>query len=574
MIGQQRSFAATPGITIFGVGGAGGNAVSRLFRRPDSGLKVFCANTDRQALRTVPEIGQIQLGTALTGGLGAGARPEIGRAAAEEAMPAIIEALQETSLCIIAAGLGGGTGTGAAPIIARAARDRGILTIGVATKPFAFEGQRRARVAEMGAALLRENVDAMVTVCNENLFRVIGRDTTFRAALDLSDSIVCDSATDFAALIAGAGPQAMKRVSFADLRTTLTSGGRMVIGYGEQCSGVGRALNAACSALNSPLLEDAAQGAERLLVTIAGGPDLSLFEVEEAIAYLRDNVHPAAELIWGSVMDPMLDGRVRVGIVAAGLPETAAMMLQSEAKAAPVAADAAAAPFKQWQMVPMPVVVAPPPPPPVAAQPVPAVAVQPAVQPAIQPVVAPKPEPVMAELCLTADLCLAEVEAIPAPAPVVAAVRPDPAPPAPAPLWPVAEAMPVATLPLRPLDVLPSILMSRPVAVASFAAPLSEDSMEATLIDDLAIDGLDRPIAADNAGGLARDTVADRPVPERTVWLRNSPSLIDRLFFVSRDAKRAWRHRALPPEPKQPRQVRVIQPMPKPAGVTAGGLTV
>jgi cell division protein FtsZ len=309
------------GVTVFGVGGAGGNAVSRLFREPESGMKIICANTDVQALRSAPGANQLQLGRRLTMGLGAGAKPEIGRAAAREALPEINAALDGSSLCFIAAGLGGGTGTGAAPVIARAARERGILTIGIATRPFAFEGARRARTAAAGLVEFQASVDALVVVCNENLFRVAGRDTSFRQALDLSDSIVCDSARDFAALIAG---PALKRVTIADIRSVLVSGqdsgGRTVIGHGERCAGSGRAALAAESALRNPLLEDAPHGARRLLVTIAGGSDLGLFEVEEAVEYLRKRVHAGADLVWGSVIDPTLAGRVRVGITAAGLP--------------------------------------------------------------------------------------------------------------------------------------------------------------------------------------------------------------------------------------------------------------
>lgn len=318
MTQQELDLSSGPGVTLFGVGGAGGNAVGRFFRRPGMGMKIICANTDVQALRAAPSASQIQLGRRLTGGLGAGAKPEIGRAAAQEALPEIDAALEGSGLCFIAAGLGGGTGTGAAPVIARAARERGILTIGIATRPFAFEGARRARTAAAGLLELQASVDALVVVCNENLFRVAGRETTFREALDLSDSIVCDSARDFAALIAG---PALKRVTIADIHAILDSGGRTVIGYGERCAGRGRATLAAESALRNPLLEDVPHGARRLLVTIAGGSDLGLFEVEEAVEYLREHVHASVDLVWGSVVDPALDGRVRVGIAASGLPE-------------------------------------------------------------------------------------------------------------------------------------------------------------------------------------------------------------------------------------------------------------
>ena len=344
MTQRETNLPDAAGVTLFGVGGAGGNAVSRLFRQPQSGMKIICANTDVQALRAAPSASQLQLGRLLTMGLGAGARPEVGRAAAQEALPEISAALDGCRLCFIAAGLGGGTGTGAAPVIARAARERGILTIGIATRPFAFEGARRARTAAAGLLRLQASVDALVVVCNEYLFRVAGRETTFRQALDLSDSIVCDSARDFAAMIVG---PALKRVTIADIRAILgsgqDSGGRMVIGHGERCAGSGRAALAAESALRNPLLEDVPNGARRLLVTVAGGSDLGLFEVEEAVEYLREHVHAGADLVWGSVVDPALEGRVRVGITAAGLPPrepvaAATMRRRSPGPAAPTIA--------------------------------------------------------------------------------------------------------------------------------------------------------------------------------------------------------------------------------------------
>ncbi|WP_052216201.1 cell division protein FtsZ [Sphingomonas sp. ERG5] len=317
MAKNQAECCDTPGVTVFGVGGAGSNAVAQLIGRDDCGMKIICANTDVQALRAVPAASRLQLGQSLTGGLGAGTRAEIGRAAAEEAMPEIVRALEGSSLCFIAAGLGGGTGTGAAPIIARAARDKGILTIGVATMPFAFEGKRRMHAAEMGSIDLRGSVDALITVCNQNLLDVVGRESTLRAALGLSDSIVCESATDFASLL---GTTALKRVTAADLRAILSSSGNAVVGFSERCTGKDRAAEAAKSALNNPLLEGVPATAQRLLVTVAGGGDLGLFEVDEVIALIRAGTMDDVELAWGAVIDPALTGRLRVGIVAAGLP--------------------------------------------------------------------------------------------------------------------------------------------------------------------------------------------------------------------------------------------------------------
>lgn len=358
MTQQELNSNGAIGVTLIGVGGAGGNAVARLFLENSHGMKIFCANTDVQALRAAPSASHIQLGRGITGGLGAGARPEIGRAAAEESLPEIIEALDGTSLCFVAAGFGGGTGTGAAPVIARAARERGILTIGIATKPFAFEGLRRTRLAAAGIAEFEQCVDALVVVCNEHLLRIAGPDTTFRGALHLSDSIVCESATDFAGLVAR---PALKRLTLADIRATLT-GGRAVIGYGEGCTGRNRALLAAESALRNPLIEDAPRGAQRLLITIAGGADIGLFEIEEAVGYLRENVHPGAELVWGSVIDPALEGRMRIGITAAGLPPREPVQQAPATVAAPVPQPVPAVPVEPVAAVaaPAPVADAPP----------------------------------------------------------------------------------------------------------------------------------------------------------------------------------------------------------------------
>lgn len=321
---------------VFGVGGAGGNAAAALLHRPDCGMKIVCANTDVQALRTVPFGHRLQLGRDLTAGLGAGGRPEIGRAAAEEALPEIVAALKGMSVCFIAAGLGGGTGTGAGPVIAKAARDLGILTIAVATYPFAFEGKRRTRTAERGADDLREQVDVLVTVSNQKLLRVVGHDTGLADALRQSDSILGESATDIALLLQD---PALKRVGVADLRALLTGSGDAVIGFGERCGGEGRATAAARSALWNPLLDGAPATASRLLVTVAGGEDLGLYEVEEAVTLLRGHVPSATELVWGAVIDPALVGRIRVGIVAAGMPRAEPL----EARVTPFVLEAATA---------------------------------------------------------------------------------------------------------------------------------------------------------------------------------------------------------------------------------------
>ncbi|MFA6117824.1 MAG: cell division protein FtsZ [Sphingomonas sp.] len=493
MTQRELNLDDTVGVTLFGVGGAGGNAVARLFREPAHGMKIICANTDVQALRAAPSASQIQLGRSLTGGLGAGARSEVGRAAAQEALPEIIAALEGTSLCFVAAGFGGGTGTGAAPVIARAARERGILTIGIATKPFAFEGKRRARLAAAGVAEFEESVDALVVVCNEHLLRVAGPDTTFRGALHLSDSIVCDSATDFAALVAG---PALKRLTLADIRQTLTSGGRAVIGYGERCSGRDRAMRAADSALRNPLLEDAPRGAQRLLVTIAGGADIGLFEIEEAVGYLRENVHPGAELVWGSVIDPALDGQMRIGITAAGLPL-----------------------HDSFQEAPAPVVRA--------------------VAPAA-PVAVPAPQPV----------ATAPAEPVAAPVPAIE---------------PVAKSAPVA----RPVT-------AQPMPAARIELPLREEMLEAPVAVAAMAPEPAQPIIVDCPGdrdvlilnstySLDLDIVAEKPLGRGPIRSRRNSSLVDRIYFATRELKRSWhRQPRVPLLPAPPaRVIRVTRGLPQ-----------
>ena len=315
------------GVTVIGVGGAGSNAVAAMSRYGCHGLRVLCADTDQRALNGVEAPHRLQLGRQLTGGLGTGADFDMGRRAAEEAMPAILEALKGTGLCIIAAGLGGGTGTGAAPIIAAAARACGAVVIGIAIKPFRFEGTRRARNAEQGAGVFEEQADAMVTVCNEHLFRIAGADMTMRDALAASNALVCESASGFARLVSEV---ALKRVGLADLRALLATGGKSVIGYGEHGEGADRALHAARSALCNPLLETAMQSAGRLLVTISGGEDLRLYEVDAAIAWLSDHVEPGADIVWGATTDATLGGRVRIGIAATRLvaPSRAAVPVE------------------------------------------------------------------------------------------------------------------------------------------------------------------------------------------------------------------------------------------------------
>lgn len=407
-------------VTVIGVGGAGSNAVTAMSRFAGHGLRVLCADTDQRALNGVEAPHRLALGRELTGGLGTGADFDLGRRAAEEAMPAILEALKGTGLCIIAAGLGGGTGTGAAPVIAAAARACGAVVIGIAIKPFAFEGKRRARTAERGAALFEQQADAMVTVCNEHLFRIAAPDMTMRDALAASNALVCESASGFARLVSEV---ALKRVGLADLRALLAAGGKSIIGYGEHGEGADRALHAARSALCNPLLETAMRSAGRLLVTISGGEDLRLYEVDAAIAWLGDHVEPGADIVWGATTDATLGGRVRIGIAATRLvaPSDVVAAGSPTPRPRPAAAPGAVVPLAA-PAIAMPA--------PVAASPAAATAAMPA------RVVAPPPSTERATV---------------APSRVPAVPRlPDPAPPPMAPMAPASAVAPAPATPPAP----------------------------------------------------------------------------------------------------------------------------
>lgn len=450
-------------VAVIGVGGAGSNAVAALSRFASHGLRVLCADTDQRALNGVEAPHRLPLGRELTGGLGTGADFDMGRRAAEEAMPAILETLKGTGLCVIAAGLGGGTGTGAAPVIAAAARACGAVVIGIAIKPFAFEGKRRARTAEHGAAMFEEQTDAMVTVCNEHLFRIAAADMTMRDALAASNALVCESASGFARLVSEV---ALKRVGLADLRALLAAGGKSIIGYGEHGEGADRALHAARSALCNPLLETAMRSAGRLLVTISGGEDLRLYEVDAAIAWLSDHVEPGADIVWGATTDATLGGRVRIGIAATRLvaPSDTVVAAKSPApRPGPTAAPKAVVPIVTATAIATSVPLPVPPGPIMAAMPTRAVAPRPSIERATV-----APPPVSAVPCVP----------IPAPPPmaVATAIAPVPAtPPAPAAARapvrvPVPAPPPMELAAAAARQPVPAARIS-PAAVAEIAAP-------------------------------------------------------------------------------------------------------
>jgi len=310
----------TPRIAVIGVGGAGGNAIANMMRADVQGVDFLVANTDAQALKSSIAPHRIQLGAKITQGLGAGSRPEIGRAAAEETIDDLAKRLEGAHMCFIAAGMGGGTGTGAAPVIAKAARDMGILTVGVVTKPFSFEGNRRAKSAEGGIEELQKYVDTLIVIPNQNLFLIANANTTFKEAFEMADEVLQQGVRGITDLMVMPG---LINLDFADVRSVMQEMGKAMMGTGE-ASGDNRALEAAQKAIANPLLDGVSmQGAKGVIISITGGDDMRLLEVDEAANHIRDLVDPDANIIWGSAFNPELEGRIRVSVVATGIESDA-----------------------------------------------------------------------------------------------------------------------------------------------------------------------------------------------------------------------------------------------------------
>ncbi|ESX67705.1 MULTISPECIES: cell division protein FtsZ [unclassified Mesorhizobium] len=318
-----------PRITVFGVGGGGGNAVNNMITAGLRGVEFVVANTDAQALTMSKAERLIQLGAHVTEGLGAGSQPEVGRAAAEECIDEIIDHLSNTHMCFVTAGMGGGTGTGAAPVVARAAREKGILTVGVVTKPFHFEGQRRMKTADMGIEELQKCVDTLIVIPNQNLFRLANDKTTFADAFAMADQVLYSGVACITDLMVKEG---LINLDFADVRSVMREMGKAMMGTGE-ASGEGRAMAAAEAAIANPLLDETSmKGAKGLLISITGGRDLTLFEVDEAATRIREEVDQDANIILGATFDEELEGVIRVSVVATGIDKSAA-----EIAAAPIA---------------------------------------------------------------------------------------------------------------------------------------------------------------------------------------------------------------------------------------------
>jgi cell division protein FtsZ len=349
----------SPRITVIGVGGAGGNAVNNMIDKALEGCEFVVANTDAQALQQSRAPMKLQLGVRVTEGLGAGARPEVGAAAAEESIEDIVERLSGCHMCFITAGMGGGTGTGAAPIIAKAAREMGILTVGVVTKPFQFEGARRMRQAEHGVEELQAHVDTLIIIPNQNLFRLANEKTTFTEAFSLADDVLYQGVKGVTDLMVRPG---IINLDFADVRSVMNEMGKAMMGTGES-SGEDRAVQAAEKAIANPLLDEISlKGAKGVLINITAGPDLTLFELDEAANRIRAEVDPDANIMVGSTLDPEMAGMMRVSVVATGIdavaksdamPTRRTVIEPLAAPAAP-ARPAAAAPAARPQPQPQP----------------------------------------------------------------------------------------------------------------------------------------------------------------------------------------------------------------------------
>ena len=313
---RQPTTDFTPRITVIGVGGGGGNAIDNMIELQLDGVDFVVANTDAQQLQRSSADRRIQLGPHLTQGLGAGGKPEMGRSAAEEASEELGRTLDGAHLVFITAGMGGGTGTGAAPVIARMARERGVVTVGVVTKPFNFEGTRRSKAAEAGIAELQQHVDTLIVVPNQNLFRVATERTSLSEAFKMADNVLYMGVRGITDLIMVPG---QVNLDFADVRAVMAQMGKAIMGTGE-ADGDNRAVRAAESAISNPLLEDTnMSGARGLLINVSGGDDLTLFEVDQAVNRVREEVAEDAEVFFGSSRDESLAGRVRVSVVATGI---------------------------------------------------------------------------------------------------------------------------------------------------------------------------------------------------------------------------------------------------------------
>jgi cell division protein FtsZ len=424
-LSAPRATELKPRIVVFGIGGAGGNAVNNMIEAGLEGVEFVVANTDAQQLSFSKTDRRIQLGVQVTQGLGAGAHPEVGMSAAEESIPEIGEHLDGAHMVFITAGMGGGTGTGAAPIIAKCARERGILTVGVVTKPFHFEGRHRMRLADAGISELQRYVDTLIVIPNQNLFRVANERTTFAEAFGMADQVLHSGVRSITDLMVLPG---LINLDFADVRTVMTEMGKAMMGTGE-ASGDDRALMAAQNAIQNPLLDEVSlKGAKAVLVNVTGGLDMTLLEVDEAANAISEQVDPEGNIIFGAAFDPSLEGMIRVSVVATGMDGASIAAIEPKVERRPLQAPPLRAPETTRAAAPAP--AEPPrsiyatPAAQVARAPEPAPYVAPAAAApaaAIEPAVSYQAEPFVEE---QADLYVAPVAQAPEPARVEPQITP------------------------------------------------------------------------------------------------------------------------------------------------------
>ena len=548
----QTESEIKPRITVIGVGGAGGNAVNNMISAALEGVEFIVANTDSQALSQSLADRRVQLGITITQGLGAGARPEVGRQAAEEALPEILQLLDGANMVFVTAGMGGGTGTGAAPVIAAAAREQGILTIGVVTKPFHFEGRRRMQSAEQGITELEKVVDTLIVIPNQNLFKIANEKTTFADAFKMADDVLHMGVRGVTDLMVMPG---LINLDFADIRTVMGEMGKAMMGTGE-AEGPDRSRVAAESAISNPLLEDhSMKGAKGVLINITGGLDMTLHEVDEAANRIREEVDGDANIIFGSTFDATMDGRMRVSVVATGIAALAAQqpapnylsldMNRPIQTGQPALSRPAAPPVGRVAMPaaatasPAPAMPAAPVAPPLAVAPPPAPAAAPASIAASAPAA-----PIMASMPTAAPVYEEPAETVmEAPAIEAAPLAPAPAPmPAPVAAAPAPVPAPAPAAPQRPLVDENDWRISRPsTAKASVRAePIARPMAARPAVDNRApnlfqrITGafsapkpatagaapsepsVGRPAAPENVVAVAPKAPVSRPAPVQT----------------------------------------------------------
>jgi cell division protein FtsZ len=546
----QTESEIKPRITVVGVGGAGGNAVNNMISAALEGVEFIVANTDSQALSQSLADRRVQLGITITQGLGAGARPEVGRQAAEEALPEILQLLDGANMVFVTAGMGGGTGTGAAPVIAAAAREQGILTIGVVTKPFHFEGRRRMQSAEQGITELEKVVDTLIVIPNQNLFKIANEKTTFADAFKMADDVLHMGVRGVTDLMVMPG---LINLDFADIRTVMGEMGKAMMGTGE-AEGPDRSRVAAESAISNPLLEDhSMKGAKGVLINITGGLDMTLHEVDEAANRIREEVDGDANIIFGSTFDAGMEGRMRVSVVATGIAAMAAqqpapnylsldmnrpMQTGQPALSRPAVPPVGRVAMPAAAMAPAPAPampaapVAPPAPPVVAPAPVAAAAPAAPIM-ASMPTPAPVYEaPVAEEPMMDAPVMEAPVAPAPTPAPIAAAPAPAPvqAPPQAAPQRPLVDendwrvSRPSAPKPApvraeavsRPVAARPATDSRAPNLFQRITGAFSAPKPAATAPAAAAVEPPVARPAPENVVAVAPKAPASRPAPVQT----------------------------------------------------------